>query len=232
MNAEDERDIAAARIASSIGEPARARILYSLMDGRARTSTELAIVAGVSPSTASVHLRRLTSDRLVTVAAQGKHRYFCLRGAKVARVLEGLNILAGASGQTFVPSTPTRLRSARTCYDHMAGTVSVALHDRFIALDWLRAEGPSAYDVTEKGAKHLGAIGIDVSEARAMRRRFAYACLDWSERRPHIGGAIGSAILESFLRKRWVSQQDDSRALSITAFGRRELCARFGDCMR
>ncbi len=230
MNVEDQSDVAASKIAAAIGEPARARILFSLMDGRVRTSTELAIIADVSPSTASVHLRRLTLERLITVAAQGKHRYFRLHGSAVARVLEGLNVLAGGTRGSFVPSTPSRLRAARTCYDHMAGSVSVALHDRLLALGWLsvrRGEG-AAYDITATGAKHLEALGIDVAEARTLRRRFAYGCLDWSERRPHIGGAIGAALLKLLLRKNWVSQHFDSRALSLTSAGRRELHARFG----
>src|SRR5215470_6607995 len=116
MNAE-ETDLAVARIAAAIGEPARARMLYCLLDSHARTSTELAVVAEVSPSTASVHLSRLKAQRLVKVVAQGKHRYYGLSGVDVARVLEGLSVLAGSARATFTPSTPSRLRAARTCYD-------------------------------------------------------------------------------------------------------------------
>src|SRR5439155_7778862 len=130
MNVETT-DAAASSIAAAIGEPARARMLYCLADGRARTSTELAIVADVSPSTASVHLQRLRTRRLVKVYAQGKHRYYSLAGANVAAVLEALSVLAGKSGDAFVPNTPNRLRAARTCYDHIAGTLGVSLHDRF-----------------------------------------------------------------------------------------------------
>ena len=125
-------------IAAAIGEPARARMLYMLMDGHARTSTELAVVAGVSPSTASVHLGRLKDERLVTVLVQGKHRYHSLDGASVAAALEALSVVAGSPRPRFVPGTPSRLRSARTCYDHLAGTIGVALHDRLTALSWLR----------------------------------------------------------------------------------------------
>src|SRR5688572_5317168 len=124
-------------IAAAIGEPARARMLYCLMDGHARTSTELAVVAEVSPSTASVHLHRLEAQRLVTVVVQGKHRYYSLEGAGVAAALEALSVLAGGAPHRFVPTTPSRLRTARTCYDHIAGTVGVSLHDRFKALGWL-----------------------------------------------------------------------------------------------
>src|SRR5262249_22677264 len=124
-------------IAAAIGEPARARMLYSLVDGRARTATELAAVADVTPATASGHLQRLKKQRLVQVTAQGKHRYYSLSGTQVADVLEALSVLAGGSHDRFVPSTPQRLRAARTCYDHFAGTLGVALHDRFVAAQWL-----------------------------------------------------------------------------------------------
>ncbi|HEY8310732.1 MAG TPA: helix-turn-helix domain-containing protein, partial [Gemmatimonadaceae bacterium] len=126
MIAEDADDAAASKIAAAIGEPARARILYCLMDGHARTSTELAIVADVSPSTGSAHLHKLKAARLIKVLVQGKHRYYSLHGPPVARVLESLSVLAGGVRSTFVPSTPNRLRAARTCYDHMAGSVAVS----------------------------------------------------------------------------------------------------------
>ncbi len=215
---------AVSNLAVAIGEPARTRMIYYLLDGRARTSTELALVAGVSPSTASVHLDRLRSERLVKVFAQGKHRYYSLGGLDVARMLEALSVFAGGSRGKFVPNTPSRLRSARTCYDHMAGTVAVSMHDRFQALGWFSPR----YDLTPEGAKAFAALGIDLDSTRQLRRRFAYACLDWSERRPHVGGALGAALLKVALKRKWVTQDLDSRALYVTGFGRRELLARFG----
>ena len=125
MNVTLDGDAAVSRIAAAIGEPARARILYCLMDGLARTSTELAVVAGVSPSTASVHLQRLKTAHLIRVVVQGKHRYYSLEGPDVANVLEGLSVLAGGARGKFVPNTPNRLCAARTCYDHMAGRIGV-----------------------------------------------------------------------------------------------------------
>jgi hypothetical protein len=209
-------------------------MLSSLMDGRARTATELAVIAGVSASTASVHLQRLRSAQLVKVLVQGKCRYYSLRGSDVAAALEGLSVIAGASHQPFVPRTPGPLRFARTCYDHMAGATAVALHDRFTALHWI-APGAKrgdvredAYSLTKEGAAALASLGIDIDATRNLRRRFAYACLDWSERRPHLGGALGAAILHVALKKRWVTQQLDSRILTLTAAGRREMQARFG----
>jgi len=217
-------DSGAARIASAIGEPARARMLYCLMDGHARTATELAAVAEVSPSTASVHLTRLKVEGLVKVLVQGKHRYYSLHGPEVARVLESLSVLAGSPRQKFVPNTPHRLRAARTCYDHIAGTLGVQLHDRLESAGWLS----NSYDFTPAGVKAFEALGVDVAETRARHRRFAFACLDWSERRSHLGGALGAALLSLALRKKWVTQELDSRALSITSLGRREMRTSLG----
>jgi DNA-binding transcriptional ArsR family regulator len=230
MNATRDGDAAVSQIAAAIGEPARARMLFCLMDGHARTSTELAVVANVSPSTASVHLHRLKATHLVKVLVQGKHRYYSLEGAEVASVLEGLSVLAGGFRDEFVPNTPNRLCAARTCYDHLAGRVGVLLHDRFHALRWLSivSKNGNAYELTPAGARAVEALGIDLEATRALRRRFASACLDWSERRPHVGGALGAALLKIALKKRWVAQDLDSRALAITAFGKREMLNRFG----
>jgi DNA-binding transcriptional ArsR family regulator len=230
MNLGDHVDAAVSRIAAAIGEPARARMLYCLVDGRARTSTELAMVADVTPSTASVHLQRLKTGRLVKVFAQGKHRYYSLEGANVAAALEALSVLTGGSHDEFVPRTPNRLRTARTCYDHIAGTLGVSLHDRFKALDWLSggSSADNSYDLTPGGAKAFGALDIDVEATRTLRRRFAYACVDWSERRPHLGGAVGAAVLSVVLKRKWVIQDLDSRCLTITRVGRSEMLARFG----
>ena len=224
MNVEQHVDVAVSGIAAAIGEPARARMLYSLVDGHARTSTELAMLAGVSPSSASAHLHRLKTAHLVKVFIQGKHRYYSLEGPQVAGALEGLSVLAGVPRGRFVPSTPSRLRAARTCYDHLAGALGVSLHDRFQALGWLSAD----YGLTLEGTKAFAALGIDLDATRTLRRRFAYACLDWSERRPHIGGALGAALLQIALKRKWVLQDLDSRALSVTSLGRREILTRFG----
>jgi DNA-binding transcriptional ArsR family regulator len=233
MDVESDADAAVSRIAAAIGEPPRARMLYCLVDGRARTSTELAMVAEVKPSTASVHLHRLEKERLVKVLAQGKHRYYRLAGEDVAAALEALSVLAGGFRNSFVPHTPNRLLAARTCYDHIAGTLGVALHDRIKAMGWLsggagESAAENAYELTPRGIKAFGELGIDVQANRALRRRFAYACVDWSERRPHLGGAVGAALLNIALERKWVIRELDSRALAITRVGRREMRARFG----
>lgn len=230
MSVDDPVDLAVSSIAAAIGEPARTRMLYCLLDGHARTSTELAMVAGVGPSTASVHLARLRSTNLLKVVLQGKHRYYSLAGRRVARALEGLSVVAGSSQATFAPSTPNCLREARTCYDHVAGTVGVALHHRFQQLGWLKSTrvAREAYDLTPSGVVGFTALGIDVEKTMLLRRRFAYSCLDWSERQPHVAGALGSALLDLALRKRWLCQDGESRALRLTGVGRRELEVRLG----
>ena len=229
MNA-DHADVKASLIAAAIGEPARARMLYYLVDGHAHTSTELAAAAEVSASTASAHLQLLKSQGLVKVFAQGRHHYYSLEGPHVAAVLEALSVLAGRPRHVFKPSTPDHLRAARSCYDHIAGTLGVALHDRFKAMRWLSENSAKedSYEVTREGADSFRALGIDVDAARSLRRRFAFACVDWSERRPHLGGALGAAILNLALKRKWVVRDLDSRALEVTSRGRREMGAHFG----
>lgn len=230
MDVEDAVNVKISRIAAAIGESARARMLYGLMDGHARTSTELSIIAEVSPSTASVHLNRLMAAGLIKLLIQGKHRYYSLEGPHVAGALEGLSVLAGRAQKPFIAHAPARLRVARTCYDHMAGAVGVSLHDSLRERGWLLAPSGNSdtYEVTPKGVRGFELLGIDIDQLRSQRRRFVGPCLDWSERRPHIAGAVGSAFLVMALKKRWVLQELHSRALDLTALGRRELKTRFG----
>ncbi|MGE5865562.1 MAG: ArsR/SmtB family transcription factor [Rhizobacter sp.] len=207
-----------ARVAGAIAEPARARILCHLLDGRARTATELAAVAGVGAPTASVHLARLREQQLVEALAQGRHRYFRLAGPEVAALLESLLVLAHGPSPAFAPSTPHRLRAARTCYDHLAGELGVTLHAHFMARGWLVREADELA-VTPAGEVAFSAWGVDVQAARARRRRFACACIDWSERREHLAGSLGAALLQALQARGWVLQDLDSRALALTAKG-------------
>lgn len=220
-----------AAIAAAIGDAARSRMLFSLMDGCARTSTELSAVADVSPSTASAHLSRLRSANLVSVLSQGRHRYYRLSGSDVAAALESLMVLAGGARSAFIPRAPSRLRAARTCYDHLAGRVGVELHDGFFDLGWLREEADGVggiYRLTSLGADGFAQFGVDVPLAQTQRRRLASPCVDWSERRPHLGGAIGAAVLAHALRRRWLDRELDSRAFSLTNLGRREIARHLG----
>ncbi|OZI45771.1 ArsR/SmtB family transcription factor [Bordetella genomosp. 5] len=216
-----------AQVAAAIADPARARMLCCLLDGCARTATELAVVAGIGASTASSHFQRLRDQGLVSLTVQGKHRYFQLATPEVASALEALLVVAGVPRTPFVPSTPQHLLHARTCYDHMAGTVAVSLHDAMWAQGWL-AEGDGSYLVTAVGAQRLRDLGLDLDTMARKRRRQACACMDWSVRRPHLGGALGAGLLQLLLSRGWVTRELDSRALRVSRNGARQLGAAFG----
>lgn len=221
----------ASRIAAAIGAPARARMLYCLVDGRPRTGTELALVAEVAPPTATAHLQRLARQQLVRVTADGRRRLYTLGSDHVAAALEALSVLAGGARETAASPALSRLRAARSCYDHLAGVLGVRLYERLVALGWLTAPSKAAdgaCDLTAGGAAAFETLGIDVRGRRRLRRRFAYGCTDWSERRPHLAGSLGAALLDVALRRRWVVRDRDSRALDVTTLGHRELAARFG----
>jgi len=201
-------------------------MLCSLMDNRAKTATELASIADISASTASTHLRSLLQLKLLAVQSQGRHRYFRLAGPGVAKALESLGVLAGDASPSHVTRAPRRLRFARTCYDHVAGTVGVAIHDVFHARRWLAREGKD-YAVTERGQHELRRLGIDIATVLCARRRVAYGCLDWSERQPHLAGALGAAVLDLLVKRRWVTQEVGVRALTLTQSGRKQLQQEF-----
>ncbi|WP_456254789.1 ArsR/SmtB family transcription factor [Pseudomonas iridis] len=227
MHAEHQ-DIGVSQLAAAIAEPARTKILCSLMDGHARTSTELAAVAEVSASTASAHLAKLKDLALVRLHVQGRHRYYSLADKRVAQALEALMVISQNAAPTFKPHTPDRLQFARTCYDHMAGTLAVMLHDRLLEAGWLVATDEQAYRLSDNGKALFAGLGIEVEDLNALRRKFACPCLDWSMRRPHLGGSLGAALLQAALKRKWVTQDLDSRALALTAVGRKENRAKFG----
>ncbi|WHS58042.1 metalloregulator ArsR/SmtB family transcription factor [Pseudomonas sp. G2-4] len=227
MNAE-HHDVGVSQVAAAIAEPARTRMLCALMDGHARTSTELASIAEVSASTASAHLSKLKDLALVRLHVQGRHRYYSLADPRVAQALEALMVIGQNAAPTFTPRTPDRLQFARTCYDHMAGTLAVRLHDRMIEAGWLLEVPGQGYRLSESGEALFKGVGIDVQLLATQRRRFACPCLDWSMRRPHLGGALGAALLQVVIKRKWVIQDLDSRALGLTASGRREMAGRFG----
>ncbi|WP_243060873.1 helix-turn-helix transcriptional regulator [Nocardioides sp. SR21] len=212
-----DTDLAAA--GALIGDPSRARMLDALMGGRALAAGELARVAGVGRSTASEHLARLLDGGLVEVVAQGRHRYYRIAGPDVGAALEALSHVAPPRPVASLRQSghARALGHARTCYDHLAGVCGVALHDALLAGDWLTP----AYDVTPAGAAGLGSWGVDVEAARAQRRAFARPCLDWTERRPHLAGALAAAITGSLVERAWfVRRAADSRALRLTDAGR------------
>ena len=222
----EQSELRLANVAAAIADPARARMLCCLLDGRARTATELAVVAQKSPSTASSHFQKLLEQGLVTLVSQGKHRYFQLASADVAKALEGLLSLTSFESPAFKPSTPCHLRHARTCYDHLAGEVGVLLHDALLAGEWMYQE-QGDYGLTPKGIERLSRMGLDLSADTPTRRRFAYPCLDWSQRCAHVGGTLGAALLGHMVREKWVVRALDSRALTVTAKGRKRLASAF-----
>ncbi|ROL76232.1 ArsR family transcriptional regulator [Pseudomonas protegens] len=222
-----QNDLGVSSVAAAIAEPARTRMLCALMDGHARTSTELAAIAEVSTSTASAHLTKLRDAGLLRVQVQGRHRYYCLGDPLVAQALEALMVIGQAS--SFTPRTPDRLQFARTCYDHLAGTLGVQLHDRMFEAGWLlMGEEGKDYRVSDNGVEFFRGLGIDVAELRRLRRSLACPCLDWSMRCPHLGGALGAALLRVLLQRKWLRQDLDSRALALTGTGGRYISRHFG----
>ena len=222
----EQSELRLANVASAIADLARARMLCCLLDGRARTATELAVVAQKSPSTASSHFQKLLEQGLVTLVSQGKHRYFQLASADVAKALEGLLSITSFDVPAFRSSTPCHLRHARTCYDHLAGEVGVMLHDALLVREWMLQEQDD-YRLTPKGIEHLTAIGLDLTPPPQARRRFAFPCLDWSQRCAHIGGTLGAALLEHMVRDKWLVRALDSRALTVTPKGCKRLASVF-----
>lgn len=220
-------DLSLAAVAGAIADPARARMLCSLLDGHARTATELAAVADIGASSASGHFLRLREQGLVEMLVQGRHRYYRLANPRVAQALEALLSLTDRRVTAFQPSTPSALKQARTCYDHIAGEVAVKLHDALLQAGWLEEQGKD-YVLTEKGRVSLVRLGIDVEAVSRQRRRLAYPCMDWSERSPHIGGALGAALLDLLLKRGWVNRHLDSRALNLTSKGAKSLAIAFG----
>ena len=217
-----------ARVASAIGEPARAEILAALMSGQALTATELADVAGVTKPTASAHLARLLDAALVAVEAQGRHRYFRLADDDVARLLESLMGVAWRSGAVRVRSSPREpaLRQARVCYDHLAGEVGVRLYEGLVLRRMIRLQG-EAVELSSIGTTTFAALGVDVALLALRRRPLCRRCLDWSERRHHLGGSLGAALLQRMLALRWLHRAKDSRAVTVSPKGVAELRDRF-----
>ncbi|MEU8279923.1 helix-turn-helix domain-containing protein [Microbispora bryophytorum] len=228
-SAEIAGDADIAPVAALIADGARAAMLTALLDGRALAAGELARIAGVSAPTASSHLARLLDGGLVTVVKQGRHRYYRLAGPDVARTLE---VLARISGRVAVRSLRQSrqarlLREARSCYDHLAGRVGVELYDALVREAGL-IEADGGCLLTASGAQALTELGVDVDRVRRARRRFAPDCLDWLERRPHLGGALGAAVLDRLLAREWLVRGTVPRALRLTGAGREGLERIFG----
>lgn len=219
---------AVAAVAVLIGDPARANILLALMGGQALTATELAGHAGVMPQTASGHLAKLTDAGVLSVEKQGRHRYFRIASAKVAKALEALMVVAADGPKRHRPPGPkdAALRLARTCYDHIAGRLGVALADA-LAVHGHVVSGEGAVGVTATGQALLHGFGVDLA-ASGRSRPLCRTCLDWSERRPHLAGRLGAALLIRADDLGWIARVPGSRALALTAAGRRGFVETFG----
>ncbi|WP_332686050.1 ArsR/SmtB family transcription factor [Bosea sp. (in: a-proteobacteria)] len=212
-----------AEIAHLIGDPARANMLQALMGGRALTAKELAFLAGVAPQTASGHLAKLLQGGLLGVAAQGRHRYYRLAGPEVAATLEGLMVLSGAEPSRRLPSrVGADLAQARTCYDHFAGRLGIAIHDALVDGGHLSvSEG--GYGLARSGVAIFAGLGIDLAGAQKSRRAPLRPCLDWSERRPHLAGSLAAALACRCFEAGWVKRIKDSRAVALSDAGREAL---------
>ena len=225
-----------AEIAALSGDPARAAMLNALMDGRALTATELAKLAGVAPQTASGHLSRMTGIGLLAVTKQGRHRYHRLASPAVARMLESIMEVASElepdRNRLTIGPRDAALRAARTCYDHFAGRLGVALAEAMIESGRVELDGDAGL-LTESGLSFLGDIGIDVAPIVARRtkrsgRVLIRPCLDWSERRPHLAGMVGAAICSHGLEQGWARRLDGTRAVAVTRKGERVFREAFG----
>ncbi|MAX73539.1 MAG: transcriptional regulator [Nioella sp.] len=215
-------------IAALIGDPARANILTALMSGKALTASEMAAEAGVTLPTASAHLSKLAGGALIAARKQGRHKYFTIASDQVADVLEALMGLAAGTGHLRTRTGPkdAALREARICYDHLAGTMGIAMYDSMIRQDLLRddAEFP---ELTAKGRAALIGMGLDLAPLEAARRPLCRSCLDWSERRTHLAGSLGQAMLEMMQARGWATRDPNSRVIRFPPHGRAQFQTQF-----
>jgi DNA-binding transcriptional ArsR family regulator len=217
-----------AAVAALVGDPARANILCVLMGGRACTAGELAYAAHVSPQTASGHLGKLAAARLIAPIPQGRHRYYRLAGAHVAAMLESIMAVAAIAPPRCRPiRIADAMRRARLCYDHLAGRLGVGVADALRARGHVEL-GDDGGLLTAAGETFLLEFGVNIEAARHSRRIFCRPCIDWSERRPHLAGAVGAALARRLFALGWIARVRDGRTLVVTSTGRRHLEQTFG----
>jgi DNA-binding transcriptional ArsR family regulator len=211
-------------VAALIGDQARARTLTALLSGRALTATELANIAGVTKQTISTHLRKLRESRLIVVESQGRHRYFRLANAEVAHLLEnlmGVAFRSNSDARRSLPHDPA-MRKARLCYDHLAGELGVFVYENLVQQQAL-AFGEGELQLSAQGREFFSDFGVDIDALMQRRRVLCRACLDWSERRHHLAGALGAAFLERVIALRWAKLARDSRVVQFSAAGEHSL---------
>jgi len=215
--------------ASLLCEPSRAKIVWNLLDGRAYTASELALVSDLSATSVSNHLSKLLNGEIVKVDVQGRHRYYSFANSEVAYVVESMANLSNQKPTSKIDKQLSKndVKYCRTCYDHLAGKVGVLIADKLISQKLIELRDKT-YVVTEKGNKFFSEFGLELTELQKRRRYFAKACLDWSERKYHLAGSLGNAILEKMLELDWVRRTKNSRAIVITSVGQNGLRDKFG----
>lgn len=220
-----------ARVAQLLADPARAQMLWTLMDGTMRPAGELALAANVSAQSASAHLAKLVAGGLLKPLPQGRHRYFRIAGPEVAALVEAICELDASTRPADPRLLPApgseQFQHARTCYGHLAGETAVKVLDGMLKSRWLVSD-ESDYKVTRRGEESLGRLGVDLAAARRPRRAFARACVDLTQRRPHLGGALGDALLDLYVARGWILRNRRSRAVDVTPRGRENFRHWFG----
>ncbi|HVU98288.1 MAG TPA: winged helix-turn-helix domain-containing protein [Puia sp.] len=209
-------------IAQLIGDPVRANILWTLLDGRAYTASELASAVDTSAPNCSMHLAKLIRADLLTVEAQGRHRYYTFSRPEVAYAVEALAALVPQRTREAAEKEDPPIRVCRTCYDHLAGRVGVQLTESLVKQKIL-TQTKKQYDPTPKGVRWFLDHGIDPDKLQQQRRHFARTCLDWTERRPHLAGSLGAALLQMMLDEQWLRRMPNTRAVMVTPKGRKAL---------
>ncbi|OXG08854.1 ArsR family transcriptional regulator [Flavobacterium araucananum] len=216
------------KAAGLIGDPTRAAIMWTLLDGRAFTATELSIAVHTSPQNMSMHLGKLLEANLLCVEKQGRHKYYRFFNKEVAYVVEAMANLIPKPERSLKKKTGEYppIKYCRTCYDHLAGKIGVALADSLLEQKII-IEKDSAFEISPEGEKWFSDFGINTAEAQKQKRIFLKPCLDWSERRNHIAGSIGTSLLNKMLEQDWIRKTKDSRAITITGKGEKEFLKYF-----
>ncbi|HTX57176.1 MAG TPA: winged helix-turn-helix domain-containing protein [Candidatus Acidoferrales bacterium] len=213
-----------AEVGALIGDPGRAAMLMALIDGRELSASELALRAGVTPQAASAHLKKLTGAGMILGRTAGRHRFFRLASSEIGHALESLAAIASPVRIVALDQSTKfeRMRAARSCYDHLAGRLGVAVTDALVSREAIARRG-SAFVLARSAPRVFGDLAIDLDEVHSRRREFARACTDWTERRAHLAGSLGASLLELFLRNRWIARTPNDRSLRVTPEGTREL---------
>jgi DNA-binding transcriptional ArsR family regulator len=212
------------QIAALIGDPVRASIMWTLMEGKALTATELAITADTSPQNISMHLAKLLQSDLLSVERQGRHRYYRFSRKEIAYAIEAMASLVphSADRKTLHTEDITAIKYCRTCYDHLAGKIGVAITDSLLQQHIL-VKRNDIFEIPVKGEKWFSGLGINIDELKVQRRSLIRPCLDWSERRDHIAGSLAAAMLDLMISADWLRRTKNSRAVLITGIGQKKM---------